>query len=134
MDPAWIAILGTIGGGLLIRGIEAVIRPKVKAIAYENRWTNTKYINSIHQIQKDEQFTLGKIFTECHCKDHTPVVYPKPPPGPGAGSPRKPNDVLIIDGRKKCQKPGCFNYRTMGNKFCHYHKGSPLTSSSNGAF
>lgn len=78
MDPVFIAILGTLLGGFLLKGIETVLKgnkggaPAISS--YEDRWNNKKYVAMIHKTRDAEQ-EAGIELSPCMCSNHKPIMH-----------------------------------------------------------
>jgi hypothetical protein len=96
MDPLFIALVGVVGGGVLIKGIENLFSKSKDngpiAISagedYDRRWEDPEYVKMIHKTRTGELEALGEIVTPCECKSCTFVKTPLLPtlqttkPGP----------------------------------------------------
>lgn len=70
MEPALIALVGTIFGGAFIKFIDYLGQSRNirKALNYNERWSNIDYVSMIHRTRTMEREELGEVQTECHCK------------------------------------------------------------------
>src|SRR6478735_7872178 len=76
VDPAFIALFGTIGFGVLFKTVEhyfgtpRAITPKAGE-NYDERWGDPEYVKMIHRTRESEMEVFGEYLSECECKEHS---------------------------------------------------------------